>query len=148
MGTHKEVVVLNRKVLIGLLVATMFTLAFAPDAEAQRFRRFGRRGFGRGGFGGAGLAAGLLLGSALSRPYGYGYGGYGYAPVGYGYAPYAGYAAYDPYLAGGCATPVGLGYAPYGYGYGGYPYGYGYRRRSNIIPALIGGAILYSALRR
>jgi hypothetical protein len=55
---------------------------------------FGRPGFGFGrpGFGFGfpflgGLAGGLLLGTALARPYGYGYPYYPY-PYPYPYAPY------------------------------------------------------------
>jgi hypothetical protein len=86
------------------------TLAIASvTAPTQAHARWGWGGWG---WGLGGLAAGLLIGAALSRPaYAYGYGypayGYGYPAYGYGY----GYPAYS----------YGYAYPAYGYGYyGGY----------------------------
>jgi BA14K-like protein len=77
-----------------------------PPVETVQYRRGWRGGDRGGGFGGVGLglAAGAIIGGAIvgaTRPYGYyGYSGYdsdyGYAPS---YGP--GYAAPDPYAAGG-----------------------------------------------
>jgi len=82
------------------------TLAVATITTPTSAHAQWRRGWGLGG-----LAAGLIIGAALSRPaYAYGYGypaysyGYGYPNYGYGYPAYS-YASY--------------GYPGYGYG-GGY----------------------------
>ncbi len=66
---------------------------------------------------GLGLAAGALVGAALTAPYyyGYGYPGYGYADYGYGYPAYAYGSAYPDYAYDyGYAAPA-VGYSSYGY---------------------------------
>jgi hypothetical protein len=108
------------------------TIATPKSAHAQW------RGWG---WGLGGLAAGLIIGAALSRPaYAYGYGypaysyGYGYPSYGYGYGyPSYSYASY------------GYGYPTYGYGYGGGYYRPVYRSayyggyRPVYRPAVYGG---------
>jgi hypothetical protein len=97
------------------------------------------------GWGLGGLAAGALVGAALTAPwwgysstgygypaYGYGYGypgygsGYGYGGYGgYGYAPTYGYGSGYGYPAYGYGTGSGYGYG-YGTGYSSPGYGYAY----------------------
>lgn len=158
---------MNRKVVAAVALMFAFSLTFVQEAEARRRfgRGFGGRGFGRGGGSAlAALAVGGLIANSFNSGYGYGgYGGYGRCgtPVyssGY-YDPYAAQVAYQPYAYGGApygyaaapaygyAAAPAYGYAPAGYGYGGYPGYYGRRRRSNVLPALIGAGIVYSILR-
>lgn len=87
--------------------------ASTPTVQTVQWRggHWGHRGgWGWGGIG-LGLAAGALIGSALTAPY--------YSPYYYGYAPaYSGYGYAAPYY--------GYSYAPR---YSGYRYAYGYRPR-------------------
>ena len=99
----------------GLIAASVPSLSVPANAAWGGWHG-GWGGWHGGGWGwggvGLGLAAGALVGAALTAPY---WGGYGY-PYGYGYPAYA----------------YGYGYPAYGYGYGygpsvGYGYNYGTR---------------------
>jgi hypothetical protein len=140
---------LRTTALAGGLVAAAVPALSVP-AEAAWWGHHGgwHGGWGHGGWGwggvGLGLAAGALVGAALTAPYyGYGY-GYGYPAYGYGYG-YPAYA-YDDYDYGYPGYGYGYGYAApaVGYGYGGYwPHrhfgGYAYR------PHVYGHAHTYAA---
>ncbi len=88
--------------------------------------------WGWGGVG-LGLAAGALVGAALTAPwyggydYGYGYPGYAYPDYAYGYGPV--YAHGYPTYGYGYWTHRHWGYRHWGYGpYRHWGYRYGYRR--------------------
>src|SRR5262245_4694248 len=86
--------------------------AATPMVETVQWRRWGgRRGIGFG----FGLAAGAIIGAAISAPYyrygyyGYGYPAYGYYPAySYGYPAYYGYYGAPGYYYGG-RQPIGGG---------------------------------------
>ncbi len=90
------------------------------DASTSQVQTVQWRRWGWGGFG-VGLAAGAIVGAALTAPYyRYGYYGYGYPAYSYGYYP-----AYS-YSYGYPAYSYGYSYPRYSYGYS-YPrYSYGY----------------------
>ena len=111
------------------LTGALMTAAIPALTTSADAAWWGRGGWGWGGVG-VGLAAGALVGAALTSPYYGGYYGYDYPAYGYGYGyGYPSYSyAYD-YPSYGYSS---YGYAPAyygsGYGYGGYGYG-GYNGR-------------------